>query len=290
MSITYALSLDIGGSHVTAALVNLKEKQVIRNSLQRQSYTHEDAAQSLIDGWVEVALQALGNQGSPAHVGLAIPAPFDYERGISLLEHKLKALYQMNIKEALKKSWQGTRLEPSPIYFGNDADLFALGEWWAGSAQGSKRMIGITLGTGLGAGFVEEGKVLRQDERIPLDGEIWNLPFQEGIAEEYVSATAVVKSYAKKTGLTLSGKKIAELARQGDKQAQTSFAKMGEDFAGVLEPLIQNFSPDTLVLGGNLARAFDLFGGPLAKFSQLKTQISQHFEQAALFGAAALKA
>ncbi|MCA9835851.1 MAG: ROK family protein [Trueperaceae bacterium] len=286
----YSISLDIGGSHGTAALVDLEQKQIIEQSIQRQTYNHEDSAENLLAIWATIALQSLPQTPvTIRHIGLAMPAPFDYESGISLLEHKLKALFQVNVREALAKSWHGTRLESVPIYFGNDADLFALGEWWAGSAQGSKRMIGITLGTGLGAGFVEAGKVLRHDKRIPPDGEIWNLPFQDGIAEDFVSATALVKTYHVKTGKSLSGKQLAQLARQGNQEAQASFSEMGEYFAQVLEPLVYRFQPDTLVLGGNLARAFDLFGSPLERFTGLKCQISQHFEQAALFGAAALK-
>lgn len=285
-----ALSLDIGGSHVSAALVDIDKRQVIKTSLARRSYSHEAASRVLIEAWAETALKALGQQSaSLSHIGLAMPAPFDYERGISLLEHKFASLYQCNIRSELEKAWQSGVLAGLALRFANDADLFALGEWWAGAAQASQAMIGITLGTGLGAGFVEKGKILRRDERIPEDGEIWNLPYLAGIAEDYVSATALTKSYTKRLHQRLSAKQIADLARSGDETARSVFWQMAEHLAAILEPLVYSFKPQSIVLGGNLAKAWDLFREPLVlAFPDLTIQPSQHFEQAALLGAAAL--
>ena len=191
---SFALVLDIGGSHVTSALVDLEKRLIVDSSLQRTHVNPNLGADELLEAWSNAALETLASR-SIQHVGVAMPGPFEYDTGVSKLHHKFASLHNMNVGEALQK-----RLNAQvPIYFGNDASLFALGEWWAGAAKGFERVIGVTLGTGLGGGFVAGGYVLYSGEGVPKDGGIWDLPYLDGIAEDYVSGPALVKNYQSKT-------------------------------------------------------------------------------------------
>jgi glucokinase len=283
---THALVLDIGGSHVTSALVDLDKQNVIGSSLHRAHVNPDLNADKLLNAWVAAARKALENT-SIVHIGIAMPGPFEYDTGISKLQHKFASLYDMNVGAALQKKLSLN----VPIYFGNDASLFALGEWWAGAAKGFERVIGVTLGTGLGGGFVAGGKVFYAGTHVPKDGGIWDLPYLGGIAEDYVSGPALVKNYQSKTGMTFNPAEIAQEARVNNLAAKESYLELGSHLGEILKPWVNTFEANCVVVGGNIARSWDLFAPTLQETLNTKTVTllaSTLFEKATLFGAAAL--
>jgi glucokinase len=282
----HALVLDIGGSHITAALVDLEKRSIVIESLQRKHINSAAEAEEILSGWASVATKALG-QTSIAYIGVAMPDPFEYDTGVSRMQHKFASLYGVNIGTALREKLQ---LE-LPVYFGNDASLFALGEWWAGAAKDHDKVIGVTLGTGLGGGFVRNGKVCYAGEDVPPQGVIWNLPYSNGIAEDYVSGPALVKNYQGKTGMKLNPAEIAKEAKAGNTNAKESYLELGSHLGEILSPWVNIFDAQCIVVGGNIARSWELFAPKLQETLSNKTikiTPSTLFEEASLFGAAAL--
>ncbi len=280
-----ALVLDIGGSHVTSALVDLDQRIIVPPSLHRLDLNPDASADDLLSIWTKAAQQAQG-AFQINHIGIGMPGPFDYETGISRLEHKFAALYGLNIGKKL----QQTLSTDIPIYFGNDASLFGLGENWAGTARGYERIIGVTLGTGLGGGFIANGRILYAGQGVPPDGGIWNLPYLEGIAEDYVSGPSLVKHYATKTGKTLTPREIAQAATQ-DKIAHESYQELGFHLGKILKPWVESFDATCVVVGGNIARSWNLFADSFAHSLQnpnVNLASSQLYDEANLLGAAAL--
>ena len=251
---THALVLDIGGSHVTAALVDLGQQRILAGSLQRDHVDPNSDVEVLLSVWAGAARRALG-QTSVSFIGVAMPDPFEYDTGVSRMQHKFASLYGVNVGVALQEKL----MLSIPIYFGNDASLFTLGEWWAGAAKGFDRVIGVTLGTGLGGGFVVGGNVLYSGEGVPTNGGIWDLPYLDGIAEDYVSGPALVKNYQSKTGITLNPAEIAGAARGDDKAAMESYLELGFHLGEILKPWVKAFGAHCIVVGGNIAWSFDLF-------------------------------
>ncbi len=287
----HALALDIGGSHVTAALVDLDRRQVVESSLARRAVDQDASAEMLIDHWAGAALDAVRQASvlSVTHVGIAMPGPFEYATGISRLTHKFAALNGWNVGSALLMQWEGTPLAATPVRFANDAALWALGEWWGGAARGAGKMIGVTLGTGLGSGFIDRGKIVTAGEQVPPNGEIWWVPYLGGTTEDQVSGRALVRSYQALTGQTLTPVQIADTAACGDKDALAVFDTFGEHLAAVLLPWVQRFTPDCLVVGGNIARAWALFRQSLeAGLPGLSCRVTVQFEISGLLGSAAL--
>jgi glucokinase len=281
-----ALVLDIGGSHVTAALVDLEKRTIVAESLRRNHIDSAGKAEKILNGWASVATKVLG-QTTIDYIGVAMPDPFEYDTGVSRMHHKFAALYGVNVGTALKEKLS---LEV-PIYFGNDASLFALGEWWAGAAKNHSNVIGVTLGTGLGGGFVRHGKVCYGGEGVPPQGVIWNLSYLNGIAEDCVSGPALVKNYQSKTGTKLNPAEIAKEAREGNTNAQESYLELGTHLGKILNPWVTAFDATCLVIGGNIARSWDLFAPKLQETltdKVLKVVSSTLFEEATLFGAAAM--
>lgn len=287
-----ALSMDIGGSHVTAALVDLRDRAVIQPSLVKRSIDPDAPAAELLSAWACAALQAAAQSpgGAVAHVGIGMPGPFEYAAGISRLTHKFAALFGLNVAAALHDRWAGSPLTAAPIHFANDAAVWALGEAWGGSGRGFERVIGLTLGTGLGSGFNAFGKIVSSGPEVPPGGEVWNLPFHGGIYEDFVCGRAIVGAYATRVGgPALSAAEIARLALSGDPDALEVYRAMGARLAELMAPWVGSFHPGCLVVGGSIAHSWDLFQTALqAGLPGLSCRVTTLFEASSLLGGAVL--
>ena len=280
--------MDVGGSHVTAALVDTAARTVLRQA--RRDVPHTSPLGELLGGWVAAGLEALGDTtGLVRHIGIAVPSPFDHQSGVSGMEHKFSALLGRPLRPELTLRLAGTLLEGAPVRFGNDADLFALGEWWAGAGRGSGRMIGLTLGTGLGAGFIDQGRAVTSGPEVPPGGELWNVPFRGGLSETFACGAALPRLSVARGGSPLTSRELARRAGAGDEAALEVFQTFGADLAEVLSPWVARFRAERVVLGGNVSRAFDLFAPALrAGLGGCEVTVSEHFEAAGLLGAAVL--
>lgn len=288
------LALDIGGGHVTAALISLDTRTVSGYGVVRISVDHNADAGTIVHAWSVAALHALRDDLlPPTHVVVAMPGPFDYESGVSTMKRKFRTLHGLNVRSALQTAWQDTPLAEATVLFGNDATLFALGEWWAGAARGVRRVVGVTLGTGIGGGFVVDGVPQYGGEGVPDGGMVWHLPLRGGVAEDFVSGPALTWAYERRTGSRLSPAAMAAAAQAGDRDAQAVFIQLGQDLAEVLSPCLSAFRAERLVLGGNISRAFTLFQGSIRlglRAGGVLIVPTSLFETAALLGGAALYA
>ena len=286
----YALAMDIGGSHVTAALVDLERREVLESSRRQSAVDPDASADELLGAWSGAALKAsTGVSLQVRHIGIGMPGPFEYEAGVSCLTHKFESLYDRNVGAELQQRWAGTRLAGVPVFFANDAAVWALGEWWGGAGRGKRRIIGVTLGTGLGSGFVSVGRIVSAGEEVPPGGEIWNLPYREGISEDFAAGRVISRGYRERAGQDLPAQEVAARAAAGDGQAAEVFAELGSSLAGILAPWVERFRPDGLVVGGNIARAWPYFNEALRmSLPGLACSVTTHFEASSLLGGAVL--
>jgi glucokinase len=285
---SHRLAVDIGGSHVTAALVDQERRSVLVGSLRRAAVREADPAGVILDAWADACLATAATGAPPDGIGLAVPAPFDTRRGVSLMSHKFRALHSVPVVPQLRLRWAGTPLESVPLSIANDADCFALGEWWAGLARGDDRVIGITLGTGLGSGFVRDGRIATDGQGVPANGELWDLPYLDGCAEDYTSGRFITGCWRDATGEVTDAAAVAGLAEDGDPRAQDLFQAFGDHLGAVLRPHVDAFRPARVVIGGNLARAWPLFEAALqARLGAIPGVRSLDPECSTLLGAAA---
>ena len=293
-----ALGMDIGGSHVTAALVDLETREVIDASRTHRAVDPDAPADALLAAWAGAGLDAVRSVNGSAeglqvsHAGIGMPGPFDYASGVSRLTHKFSALHGMDVGAALRDRWALDApmvLGTMPVLFANDAAIWALGEAWGGAGRGYQRVLGITLGTGLGSGFVEDGKIVAQGERVPLGGEIWNTPFRAGIAEDYAAGRVIAQLYYEASGLALNAAQIAARGLEGEGQARAVFETLGANLAEIMAPWVARFQPDCLVVGGSIARSWGLFWPTLkAGLPGTVCRMTTRFEDSSLLGGAVL--
>jgi glucokinase len=213
------LVYDVGGSHVASAVC--EEQTFALHGISRAPLPADGAGRfsaasfcRLIQALGETSIKAAGvSHSAIAGASLAMPGPFDYEHGISRMQHKLPGLLGFDLKSALaaRFGWQ-----PAQLRFVNDAAAFLLGEMAAGAAKGYPRAIGITLGTGIGCSFATHDTsgthVLTSGPGVPSGGEIWNLPYNGATVEDYVSTRYLRRKYLTRPNLNPGSDQDADLA------------------------------------------------------------------------------
>jgi glucokinase len=265
----------LGGSHVSVGKVDTATGRL------------EDAERIEIDPtWprarlVEFLEDAAHLLAGTDCIGAAVPGPFDYEQGICTIHGvgKLDVLYGVDLRALIASA---ARVQPRAVRFLNDAQAFVLGEAVIGAARNERRIIGITLGTGLGSAFLEDGSFVISGSRVPDEGELYRVPFRGRAVEEVISGRGLIARYDGSTPPA----EIATRADAGDSRAASAYTTFGEDLAAFLEPWTRRFQPTRIVVGGSIAHAWHLFGSMLGPTAT----VADHLADAALLGAAAYAA
>lgn len=278
-----ALGVDIGGTHITAGLIDLDDRNLIKGSVKRQAINSKGTKLEIIFSWCRIINETFGEiPGHLRHIGIAMPGPFDYDKGISLIQDqdKFRSLYGINVKNELAFC---LGIPKDHFHFINDAAGFLQGEVYAGAARGKSRVFGLTLGTGLGSACCINFK--------SVDADMWNAPFLDGIAEDYFSTRWFIKRYKGLKGKELEGVKQLVALLGTDDCAQQIFDEFGINLAKFIIPVAKNNQLDMVVLGGNIARAFFAFSPKLTETlerQQVDVEIttSTLHELAAIIGAA----
>jgi glucokinase len=246
------LGVDIGGTHMTAAVIDLETTALVPHTWARETVNSQGSAEEIMAAWASVisATGALQRPGTAVRIGISLPGPCDYERGVCLIrgQNKFDSLYGLNIRELLATQ---LGLQPQDILLHNDAACFLKGEAFGGAARGAGKAIGLTLGTGLGSARFQAGKA--------EDADLWCHPFKESIAEDYLSTRALVRSYQRLSGRSV--RDVEELAglyaREGP--ARQVFGEFARDLSQFLTAFIAAEQPEVVIIGGNIAKAWELF-------------------------------
>ena len=152
-----------------------------------------------------------------------------------------------------------------PLKFENDACCFGLGESLSAEVLPFKNIIAITLGTGFGATFIHNTTIQKNGEGIPPSGHLYNFPYLDGIAEDYISSAWLLNTYNKLSGEAVT--EVLQIAEKAitlqDKNAYMVFQEFGKHLAACLIPWIKSFRAECLVIGGSISKSSNLFISPL---------------------------
>jgi glucokinase len=278
-------ALDVGGTHVAAGRVDLASASVDPSSRVRAPLPASGGRVELV-GAISAAARSVA-RSETRRFCVAVPGPFDYEAGVSAMSHKLRGLYGVNLRDELGAALGGA----VSISFLNDAEAFVLGEWWAGAARGHGRVLGITLGTGLGSAFLVDGSIVTDGAGTPPAGALYRLAFRDAPVEETLSAGGLLAGYRPGGADGVGVEQIAALGLGGDDEAAAVFAAFAAALGEFLEPWLVGFEPSCLVVGGSIARAWALLDKPLRSaldgVGRLETvTVASHVDDAPLLGAA----
>lgn len=293
MSVCY-IGIDVGGSHISLSLTDCRTGKILENAIYKQNIDPHASVIQIMNNWRTFITGVLSKheQENILGIGIAMPGPFDYERGISKITgvQKYDSLFGLNVKQAIRHILKNNTI---PVSFINDATAYALGEYYTGAIRGHKRSVFVSLGTGFGSAFLVDGIPQTSGEGVPRDGFLYNWPVENGIADDKLSTRWFIREWHKKTGLWAdSVKELAEKARKGDQLALDIFERFTKNLAQLMIYWLGRFNADALVIGGNIAKASDIFLDKLisqidaAGYHEVKIATTELGENAPVIGAA----
>ena len=271
--------VDIGGTNLRAGMVPFAggEPAAVMSAPTRPEEGADKVVARVVD-MIRASLEEVGSDGI-AGVGVGAPGPLDRERGVVIETPNL------GWRDIPMRDMLGRPLG-LPAVLDNDANCAAYGEWWLGAGRRSDRLIGLTLGTGIGGGIVLDGEIYHGASDAA--GEVGHMSVHFGGRRCACGSRGCVEAYA--SGSAIAARALEGLAAAGDSilvalvaedsglmtaEAVCEAAAAGDGYAGrVLEEtarilgvavanLIHLFNPDVVVIGGGVAAAGDRLFDPL---------------------------
>lgn len=266
------LTLDAGGTNLVFNAFRAGKPMI--KGIRKDAHARDlDRCLSNMKAGFHEVIREIGEKALA--ISFAFPGPADYTRGIIDNSNNLPAFKGgVPLKHILEEAFG------LPVFINNDGDLFAYGEALGGilpeinarlEASGSPKrygnLVGFTLGTGFGAGFVSNGELIRGDNITAA--EVWlfsNRHSPEVNAEDVVSIRSVQRVYAAEAGIAypneLEPKDIYEIAkgeRKGDRGAALkAYEEMGKALGDTVGNVL-TFADGIAVIGGGITGACDLY-------------------------------
>jgi glucokinase len=276
------VGIDIGGTK-TAILLSSNPPEVIARAqfATRPAQGPERALELIKSGIREMLAEKGLGTTAIARIGVSCGGPLDRVNGIIQRPPNLPTWDDVPVKAILEREFQ------TECLIENDANAGAVAEHRFGAGKGCQNMVFLTMGTGLGAGIITEGRLYRGSN--DLAGEVGHLRLtrtgpvghnKKGSAEGWASgggiaqvayqmvAAALKKKHTTRlaklyrSGSPITAKDIALAARQGDAVALKVVESTGERLGEVLAILIDLLNPERIVIGGLAMRLGDLLLEP----------------------------
>ena len=284
----FLVGIDIGGTKTAVLLSAVPPGVITRTEFATRPAQGPERALGLIKSGIREMLAEQGADASGiARLGVSCGGPLDRVQGIIQSPPNLPTWDEVPIKAILEQAFHAECL------IENDANAGAVAEHRFGAGQGCQNMVFLTMGTGLGAGIITDGRLYRGTN--DLAGEVGHLRLtrtgpmghnKKGSAEGWASGggmaqvaqQAVAAALKKKrstrlaklfrSGGPITAKDIAIAARAGDKVALEVLGTTGEKLGEVLALLIDLLNPDRIVIGGLAMRLGDLLLEPARRIIQ----------------------
>jgi len=219
-------------------------------------------------------LQRVEAYGEFGGVGVGLAGLIDPKEGVILEAENLGWPEPVEVGKFLS-----ARIPGVPFYFENDARLSAMGEIWFGGAQfsGIRDLVFVKIGVGVGTGIIIDGQLYRGHRNGA--GEFGHVCIDPkgphcssgccGCLESFTSDQATVERYLRTSGTaqapTIDVRLIVDLANQGDDYAAATLHETAHYLGLGLAPIIYGLSPEVIVIGGALTRAWGLIGDTVRK-------------------------
>lgn len=281
------LAIDAGGTVFKYALVGLDGS--LLTEVFKMPINSKGTADEVLQSYYKLVAHAKELSDSIRGIGISTPGPFDYDNGTSLMEHKFQAIYGVPLRAQICENC-GMDV---PIWFCHDAVSFLAGEYHYGAGKEYDKVIGITIGTGLGVAVAADGQVLLGEDKGTKE-EIYNIPCLEGILEDYVSGRGIAAYYKRLTGCVeeqLTAKDVG-MAAPTDENAQKAFDEVGYLLGKALSAMVDKYAVEAVVIGGQVANSFAWMKGGIERgigMSACKVLKAEEIDHSAMKGVLALR-
>ena len=249
MDNTYNIGIDLGGTNIRGGLVN---ENTLQGILSRRINSQE-SVEEVLEELFSLTDQLINN--SVTSIGIGVPGLVDVEQGIVF-----DVINIPSWKEVPLQKWMQDRYH-LPVIINNDANCFALGEFYFGKGKGCNSMVGLTIGTGLGSGLIINKKLY--SGKNCGAGEFGMADYLDKCYEYYASGQYFTNVY--KT----DGEVVFKKAVEGNDQAIKMYEEMGTHLGNAIKTITYALDVELIILGGSVRHAFPYFSKTM--WQQLKT-------------------
>ena len=274
----WIVGVDIGGTNLRAGMVPFDGGEPV--SVVTGPARPEEGPGPMvrrIAGMIRASMESLGEEA--AGIGIGVPGPLDRARGI-VIEAPNLGWRELPLRDMI------ARRTGLPVALDNDANCAAYGEWWLGAGRGTQRLVGLTLGTGIGGGIVIGGEIYHGASDTA--GEVGHMSVRypgrncscgaRGCVEAYASGPALAARAAEGVrsapdsalaGLVqedpgaVTAEAVCDAAAAGDAYAVSVVEETARILAVAVANLVHLLNPEMIVIGGGVAGAGEVLFGPL---------------------------
>lgn len=258
MAKRFIISIDLGGTNLKIALIDLKYKIKRKEILSTQSFTKKEELIQAISCSIDTIIEAQRlKRADILGIGLGLPGPIDNINGAVHFLPNIPGWKKVRLKKLLENKLK------LPVYLDNDAKLMTLAEYRLGYVKGLKNVLCLTLGTGVGGGLILNSKLYRGINNAA--GEIGHMPINEngphcncgGFAclEAYIGNNRILTEARRIFGKTITLEELSILAREKNKKAVHIWATVGRRLGILLSGVVNLLNLDAIVIGGGVAGA-----------------------------------
>ncbi len=289
----FVAGVDLGATNLRVAVAGLDGEIAARRSeavdLARPA---EDVVRGIRRTVDEVARQ-VWPAARPRAIAMGMPGIVDPQRGTVASPANLPGWGSVPVASLLRGD------DAIPVGLENDANMAALGEQWRGVARGWRTFVFIAMGTGIGAGVVVDGKLLRgrrffggEIAYMATDVEHVRGPFDpDACLEGIVGGRAIGPRASAALGRQVTTEQVFDLARSGDQKAMAVIREVQENLAVALSAVVALLDPDGIVIGGGISSQGEFLVGPVREMlhrqvpTNVPVELSALGEDAQLAGA-----
>lgn len=287
----YYIGVDLGGTNIATGVLDCDGNIIAKTSAKTLGHRPPEEITASIADTIKTAIAAADiSEDEVAGIGIGVPGSFDVSNGNIILTNNMN-LSHFPLTTELQKHIN------KPVYLGNDANCAVLGEMIAGGAKGYKDVIMVTIGTGVGGGFVSNGKLYGGVNGAAMEvGHICMNPEgpecncgRRGCWEIYASATALVKytkeymeeykdslmhKISEENGGKVNGITAFKAAKMGDEAGNKVVDKFVYFFSLGVADLINIFQPGVVLIGGGVSKEGDYLIDKIKKEVRKQTYAS----------------
>ena len=278
------IGVDLGGTNIRTGLITLKGKIIKKYETKTEA---KKGTKTVINKIISSIKHV--QQGKILGIGIGSPGPLDHK--IGTITNPVNLPFKNTpLRKIIQNKFK------TNTFLDNDANCFALAEAVFGQGKKYENVVGITLGTGLGGGFVINKKIYHGRNNAAELGHItikYDGPKSRcknnGCIETHAAARGITRLYGQSNPSS-----IYMLATKGNKKAINTFKDMGHYLGIGLTNIIYTIDPNIIIIGGKISNSWKLFSKTMNKtikqryFSKPPKIVKSNLKDAGILGAAAL--
>lgn len=243
------IGIDLGGTKISGGIVSGNE---LRN-ISSKKITSNGSVENVLEDLFSVIDKLIDD--SVTAIGIGVPGLVDSEKGLVYDVMNIPSWKEVALQKMMNDRYH------LPIFINNDANCFALGEFYFGKGKGYNSVIGLTIGTGLGAGLILNKKLFTGKNFGA--GEFGMIDYKDHVYEYYASGQYFQNVYG------IDGEIVFKNAQEGDEDALKMYREMGMHLGNAIKTIIYALNVELIILGGSVRFAYRFFSD--AMWQQIKT-------------------